>query len=119
MVPSLLLVCDECAAGLQRLGASLDPSPREISAGKLCDAHPTQAPAQAVRAVYAESLSFQRWVTEARGALSVSPPPANASEALAIASIAGQLLAGAGVVTDAEVAEAVETSRRILAAAKG
>lgn len=122
MAPSALQVCEDCARGLLGLGAVLDPSVLEITAGRVCDAHPTSLPVQATRGVFAHGETFQQWVADARSRLSsFAPAPMSSSnpDFGTIAMLAGQLLTGQSTATDIEIEAAVGTARRILAATKG
>lgn len=103
----LVLVCPECRADLEELGARV--SDATITLGHACEVHPTKLHVQAQHAVRVAPSVLRKWQANAP---SLEPVPAEERAPL-IAEMASRLLAGNPTASDQEIVTATETARRL------
>lgn len=120
MTSTTILVCGDCRCELEKLGAVVDLSPREVTPGRSCQIHPTARHSQAMHAM--QTTETQRSKFRASHASTVPELPAAepAADFALVATVAAQLIATCGEqVSDDVIAVYVIFARKLVERAKG
>lgn len=119
------LVCGDCRAELEALGATVDTSPRSVTPGHRCETHPaaTRHISQAMHAVRASIEVLSRHAASNAETRPELPAPLDDAAVALVATMAATLIAAHVQAGDAMgedlIVVSVRNARRVLEVAKG